>query len=132
MKSSSMMGKRSIKAAEEEAQDYKETVRRYHPIVKTIYEEIKNRLGGKPLYAMPGGGGQHQVFFGNENGYIGILYLDMKNSKRNSTSYTLTSNGRHGDTILKDFKMDGIDFRTCESIYGKEWLDENYPITENN
>lgn len=127
MKTSRMMGKRTLEAARTEAHDYQETVRRYHPLVKAIYDEIKKRAG-KQIYAMPGGGAQHQVFFGDEGGYIACLYLDMKSSKKNQGSYTMTGNGRRGDTLLKGFEMDCIDFKTCESIYGKAWMDEHYPI----
>ncbi len=128
MKTSRMQGKRTLEAAREEAGDYQETVRRYHPLVKAIYDEIKKRIG-KQIYAMPGGGAQHQVFFGDEDGYIACLYLDMKSSKKNSDNgYTLTGQGRRGDTLLQGINIEDIKFKSCESIYGKAFMDEHYPI----
>jgi hypothetical protein len=130
MKTSRMMGKRSLESAKTEAHDYQETVRRYHPLIKAIYEEIKKRAG-KQVYAMPGGGAQHQVFFGDEQGYIACIGLDLKSSKKNRDSgYTLTGQGRRGDTLMKGFEMDGVKFQSCESMYGKEFMDEHYPIQE--
>lgn len=126
MKTSRMQGKRTLEAAAEEAGDYRETVRRYHPLVKAIYDYIRERTG-KQIYAMPGGGAQHQVFFGDEDGYIATIGLDLKSSKKNCGSYTMTGEGRRGDALLKGFEMDGVKFRTCESIYGKAFMDEHYP-----
>lgn len=89
------------------------------------------KRAGKNVYAMPGGGAQHQVFFGDEKGYIACIGLDLKTSRKNSGKYTMTGQGRHGDIIMDGFKMDGVKFMSCESIYGKEWMDKHYPIEEN-
>lgn len=129
MKTSRMQGKRTLEAAASEAGDYLETVRRYHPLVKAIYEEIKKRIG-KQIYAMPGGGAQHQVFFGDEDGYIACIGMDLKDSKKNRAGYTMTGQGRRGDALLKGFEMDGVKFITAESIYGKAFMDEHYPINK--
>lgn len=123
MKASKTSGKRTKTIAKDLANKYRATVKRYHSIIKPIYKEIKKRSKGQ-IYAMPGGGSQHQIFFGNSKGYIAILHLDLISSRKNSSEYTLISQGLSGDSFLKGFKMDGIKHVTSESIYGRKQLEK--------
>ncbi|RTK92884.1 MAG: hypothetical protein EKK64_11105 [Neisseriaceae bacterium] len=118
MKSSKMFGLRNINTVKQNIHDYQQTVKRYHPIIKNIYEFIKNKYQ-KPIYAMPGGGIQHQIFFGDNNGYITCLYLDLKSSTQNQEIYSLVGQNNKADKLLKDMQIENFNFVTYTSIYGK-------------
>lgn len=117
-----MKGKenRTKKIAKSEVDDHKKMIDRYHPLVKKIYEEIKQFPNIGDVWAMEGGGMQSQVFFGNKTGYLAILYLDMKNSKAKlRKNYTLQVNWHKNDILFKNFKVDGIKVKTSFETYGK-------------
>lgn len=114
-------GKRSRAEAKEEVNDHKHVIDRYHPLVKQIYDKIKKFKDVGDVWAMAGGGMQCQVFFGNNTGYLAILYLDMKNTKAKlGKDYILQVNWNKNDILFKDFKVDGIKVRTSEEVYGKD------------
>ena len=68
---------------------------------------------------MEGGGGQVQMFFGDERGYIAILYLDMRDSRKpRGKGYILQINGKDNDKYFKGVKIPGIKIRTHKEVYG--------------
>jgi hypothetical protein len=115
MKASSHHGERNQEMATSEANDYKSLIDKYHPLVKEIHDKMKAELPGmENLWVMEGGGMQHQAFFGNEKGYIAILYLGMKNGKTKKHGNCLTFEGYEDEPkwqIYKDFKMEDIECR---------------------
>ena len=113
---------RTVEKAKQEADEHKEMIDWYHPLVKQIYEKIKQFPNVGDVWAMEGGGMQHQVFFGNETGYLAILYLDMKSKKKKPVyhNYTLQVNWSKNDKLFKDFKVEHVKVRTSESVYGKD------------
>ncbi len=52
-------------------------VSRHHDLIKAAYEYTKDKTGGD-IWVLSGGGSELQAFFGNETGYLGILYLSSK------------------------------------------------------
>jgi hypothetical protein len=59
-------------------------IRLHHQEVKAVYEHF-TRLD-EPVWAMCGGGLNRQVFFGNKEGYLAILYLTNENNEFFGTS----------------------------------------------
>ncbi len=107
-----MKGDRKQVDAHREANDHKSMISKYHPIIKTIHDKMKSGLPGmENLWVMEGGGTQHQAFFGNEDGYIGILYMGMKNSKATkdlTLVFECYEDGPKWKTY-KDFKVEGVE-----------------------
>lgn len=118
MKSNSHHGMRTQDSAKEEANDLRGLIEKYHSVVKLIHDKMKAELPGmENLWVMEGGGMQHQAFFGNENGYIAILYLGMKKSKARKTDLTLVFEGYEDEPkwqTYKDFKVDGVECRAFD------------------
>jgi hypothetical protein len=115
--------KRSDRAekVKEEVRDHNHVLKFYHPLVKTIYEKIKQFQDIGDVWAMEGGGMQCQVFFGNKTGYLAILYLDMKSMKvlPKDMEYTLQVNAYKNDKLFVGFDVPGVKVQTSESVYGK-------------
>ena len=122
MKNGSFSERRNQAKAKEECNDLKRMLSRYKPLVTRTYEKIKTFKDIGNVWVMEGGGAQCQVFFGNETGYLGILYLDLKETKSTNFEkpfYRFVVNGYKNDPLFKDFNVKGIKVVTSESIYGK-------------
>ncbi len=111
---------RDLNLAQDKKVIFDEFIERYHDLVKRIFLEIKKLPGMRNLWVMEGGGMQHQAFFGNENGYIGILYLGMKGEKDKDITYTFTINGKENDKTLSGLKVEGMKVKTHKSIWGNK------------
>jgi len=112
MKSSSMSGVRTQEGAHKEANDYKSLIKKYHPLIKRIHDQMKSEIPGmENIWVMEGGGMQHQAFFGNENGYIAILCLGMKKSKKTDYGSLIFQSYEDDDKwqTYKNFKVDGVE-----------------------
>lgn len=111
--------------AKQEADEHKEMIKYYHTLVKEVYEKIKQFPDIGDVWAMEGGGMQHQVFFGNKNGYLGILGLDMKNLKKQpvNKSYTLQVQSVKNDKVFKKFNVKNVKISTCFEVYGNQLED---------
>jgi len=102
--------------------EHHKNIRRYHNIVKPLFYKIKELTGSENLWVMEGGGGQVQMFFGDEKGYIAILYLDMRDTKKlpRYRTYTLQVNGNNNDKYFEGVKIPGIRISTNRSVYGDD------------
>lgn len=69
-------------AVKEEVENIKEHFRDYLPEIKYVYDYCESIAEGS-LWTMPGGGGQLQQFYGDDNGYLCILYMGMRGEKDN-------------------------------------------------
>ncbi len=95
-------------------------IKKYHDIVKPLFYKIKELTGSENLWVMEGGGGQVQMFFGDENGYIAILYLDMRDENKQSRIYTLQINGAKNDKYFDGVEIPGIKVQSHKSVWGDE------------
>ena len=93
---------------------------RYHPLIKRVYNAILEQLPQVgDIWVMSGGGMQLQAFFGNKNGYLGILYFGMEKQKdKGNQKWSMVLQGYDKDELFKNFVMDEIEIKTCYSIYG--------------
>lgn len=112
-----------------EYKDFKSLIEKYHPIIKRIYDKMKLELSNcENLWVLEGGGMQHQAFFGNEDGYIGTLYLGMKNGKAISNkNMTFVFNCYEDEEKwleYKDFKIDEIEIRAFGKV--NPFIDDNF------
>lgn len=55
----------------------------YHEKIKSVYNYCLS-LDRGPVWVLTGGGAQVQAFFGYDQGYFAILYLDMHDAPRNT------------------------------------------------
>ena len=101
---------------EQKVAEHKVNMERYHDFVKPIYEEISKRYPGD-VWAMEGGGAQVQMFFGNEDGYIGILYLDMRKANKLRDSHRMVLENPKADELIGDMQIPGLTIST----YQKHW-----------
>ena len=116
-----LMKSENLNAVERKIDNYREFVNRYHQLIKEVRDKIQKIPGVGKVWVMDGGGAQHQAFFGNKNGYLGILYLDLRNSKlKEDNVYDFIINGNNNDDLLKDLKHPRIKVVTSFSIYGKD------------
>ena len=92
----------------------------YHPLIKRVYNAILEQLPQVgDIWVMSGGGMQLQAFFGNKNGYLGILYFGMEKQKdKGNQKWSMVLQGYDKDELFKNFVMDEIEIKTCYSIYG--------------
>lgn len=104
---------------------FEQVKKRHHEKVKSVYDfliasdEVKH-----PVWVMMGGKAEIQAFFGNEDGYIAILYLDFdenndygyKNNKKKN-KYTMIPQKRHYDFIFEDLKNTEINVVKSRDIY---------------
>lgn len=96
-------------AAKREAGDHKNAIERYHHIVKPVYEHLKSQKNLGHVWAMEGGGMQCQIFFGNKDGYLGILYLDMKSAKGLANgNYRLNVQWRNNNECFAGMKVEQV------------------------
>ncbi len=101
-----------------EVEDYRELVQNYHPLIKELYNSLQRTPGIGRVWVMEGGGMQQQAFFGNKDGYIGILYLGMKGKGVVKSKLTFQINGLKNDALLKDFKHERLEVKTSFATYG--------------
>lgn len=100
---------------------YRLTLERHHEHVKSVYEFLAKKEELGDIWVMVGGGSQLQVFFGNKNGYLGILYLTLENLKEQdrltangylasvgNTSFTLVVQFEKNNDIFKEMKVPGV------------------------
>lgn len=120
MRESPRHEKRDLEQAKKLKDNSDEFIERYHSVIKRLYLEIKKLPNMKKLWVMEGGGMQHQAFFGNERGYIGILYLGMKGEKEKENVFTFTLERKELDNIMKNWKIEGIKVRTYKSVWGNK------------
>lgn len=76
-----------------------------HNIVKDVFLFLKEKTKGE-IYAMLGGGSQIQIFFGNEDGYLGILYFHLE--RETSEKLIMEVNFEKNNKYFEDFKHDEI------------------------
>ena len=103
------------------------TKARHHARVKAVYEAMMAR-GCGPLWVMAGGGAQLQVFYGNDRGYVAILYLDLEDETPGSEAYldacgqgafTLQVNGKDNDAFFEQpLDVPGVAVRSHREVYG--------------
>lgn len=103
---------------------YKLTVERHHKEVKAVYDFLvqnhSEALGD--VWVMMGGGSQLQAFFGNNTGYLGILYLSLEDLKEQKeleatgyldacgvTPYSLVPNWAKNNKYFKGMNVPGVE-----------------------
>lgn len=118
-----LRGGRTFAKVKQDVAEKREAIKRYHEIIKPVYDHVKNELGVNDLWVMAGGGGQTQFFFGDgDKGYLAIMYMDMRSSKVRPgldklKTYSLLPQGKRGDDLFENFKMDGVKINFCRDIY---------------
>jgi hypothetical protein len=110
-------------------------IERHHERIKSVYEYCK-ALGVGDIWVLSGGGGQLQAFFGNNTGYLAILYLDMENLAEQdeledyldacgNTTFELHVNFTKNDPLFEGkFNIPGITMRTSREVFGDDDEDE--------
>lgn len=105
---------------------FEQVKKRHHEKVKSVYDflmasdEVKH-----PIWVMMGGQAQIQAFFGNEDGYIAILYLDFddnndygyKNNKKKKNTYTMIPQKRNYDFIFEN--LENTEIKVLKSRFTK-------------
>lgn len=99
------------KNTKEAARLHEIIIEKYHDIAKKIVS-FYNSKGFEDVYVMEGGGSQFQLFFGDKDGYLSILYLDLKDGTEND--YTLVPE-RLGD-MYSDFYVKNILFENVFNV----------------
>ena len=84
---------------------------KYHKVTKEICDHLTTK-GIENVWAMEGGGAQYQIFFGDKNGYIAILYLDMKNGEKLDWSLVPEKNSK----LLEDYDNEKIRFSNVWNV----------------
>jgi hypothetical protein len=97
-----------------------QTKKRHWEKVKEIYQFCENFADG-PLWTMCGGGAQLQQFFGDDYGYIGVLYLDMENPNEPGVrDQTFVVNQAKKDKHFENFQSQlGTKIRLYKNTYAK-------------
>lgn len=98
-------------------------IERHHDIIKAIYQYCQNADIGD-VWVLSGGGMQLQAFFGNSEGYLGILYLTLEDLEKNqklqdngylqatgNETYTFSIEGEN-DLVFRDMVVAGVKVRT--------------------
>ncbi len=94
-------------------------IARHHKVIKALYQELAG-LGLGDIWVMSGGGCQLQAFYGNKDGYLGILYLDMDESpmgkmyddgKTRTKPWCFDLQSRQTRDILRDIKVPRVAVR---------------------
>lgn len=85
------------------------TIDKHLPLIKKIYEYCET-IADCPLWTLCGGGMQLQQFYGDDNGYIGVLYLDMMDNNKyiNPNIFTFQINGKENEIKFKKFNYKKI------------------------
>lgn len=112
MRSSLVHEERNQQKVKEEITEFEMLKERHHDLIKKIYEKICQIPDIGDVWVLSGGGAQLQAFFGNNKGYLGILYFDLKNKKKSNDIYTFVT--ERNPELFKGFKIDGVKFRTFE------------------
>lgn len=108
------------------ASHFKQMKARHHEKIKSVYNYLMENQNVKhPIWVMIGGKAEIQAFFGNEDGYIAILYLDYddhnnygyKNTGKKN-NFTMITQNRVNDFIFEDFKNPEIKVVKSRDIYG--------------
>ena len=119
------------KQVDDEIDKLEQSLVRHFKKIKEVWNYCEKIAEG-PLWTMCGGGLQLQQFYGDDNGYLCTLYLDMRNEDENEedyakerlddTEFTLTVNGSKNDPKFKDFKSDtGVKLITHKEIWGDKY-----------
>jgi len=74
--------------------DFEQHILRYSEDIKYVYEYCKDIAEGD-LWSMPGGGAQLQQFYGDDDGYICILYMGMRNDPNDDSVCFVQSEGKN-------------------------------------
>ncbi|MNR71343.1 hypothetical protein D3C71_19580 [compost metagenome] len=101
-------------------------IERHHSMVKPVYDYCMQQ-GLGPVWAMCGGGAQLQVFFGNAQGYIAILYLSLEAGECDpeylkavgNETFSLVVQGAQKDKFFEGFDVPGVRLRTYASVFGR-------------
>lgn len=86
---------------------------RYYKIVKALYDYCETIAEGE-LWTMSSGGMQLQQFYGDDKGYIVILYLSMENDDENTWTHSssrigsITPQGDRNEKKFKDFNWENM------------------------
>lgn len=102
----------------------------YHQKIKKIYDYLM-ALNIGDIWVMSGGGMQVQAFFGNKNGYVAILYLEMENVKKpKDKEHTLVVNGKKNEKYfngkVSKFEQPRVELNLHADIYKEDEEDEDY------
>ncbi|GBG14840.1 TonB-dependent receptor [Novimethylophilus kurashikiensis] len=85
-----------LRNVEENVIHRKLIIERHHTIVKQMYEFCTSlNVGG--IWVLCGGGTQLQAFFGNDTGYLGVLYLSMVTTQPRRGRFTFNVNFSKND-----------------------------------
>jgi len=88
----------------------------YHEKIKSVYNHCLS-LDKGPVWVMVGGGAQVQAFFGYDQGYFAILYLDMQDAPRNTEAqrdklnkrkHSLVPQFEHHEPLFERLKLAGV------------------------
>lgn len=100
---------RTQDTVKEKAEKLRDMIRKNHALIKKVYLKMKEDIKDTDnLWVLCGGGLQQQAFFGDERGYIGILYIS-----ENSTLVFQSCEDEEKWKEYKNFKVPGV---TCESF----------------
>ena len=122
-----LKGERTKKEVGEYVGQHFSMIATYHNhIIKPIYDELCKFPALGNIWAMNGGGGQCQVFFGNNKGYIGTLYLDGRSKKQKEVTgprdYNFIVGGKRNDDILENATLPNCKVSLCRDHW-KDHLD---------
>jgi len=67
---------------------------------------------------MPGGGMQLQAFYGDDKGYVGILYLDLIDEPDSTTIPSFAIERAKVDKNFKSFKERDFEILTFKELWG--------------
>jgi hypothetical protein len=84
--------------------------KKYNDLILSIHSELVRLKPNEMIWVMEGGGMKEQIFFGNEKGYIGILYLDLRSEKRSNREYTFTLQSKNKE-LRNGLVLPGIKVR---------------------
>lgn len=96
---------------------FKLTMERWEPQIRKIYNYYKNMAVGH-FWMMEGGGGELQMFYGDDEGYVGCLHLDLLNEPNPKVKPTFAINNSNADPKFKFFKEKDIRILTYKKLWG--------------
>lgn len=88
----------------------------YHEKIRSVHEYCTT-LGCGPVWVMVGGGDQVQAFFGNDRGYLAILFLDHYSTPHHTEAererlrrknHVLQPQLEHNERLLGGVKLPGV------------------------
>jgi hypothetical protein len=107
------------------------TIERHHALIKAIYKYCVGLEVGD-IWVLCGGGAQLQAFFGNQSGYLAILYLDLEDIESQESmseylascgnkTFLLQVNGAANDKLFEGrFNVNNIELSLHRTVYGAE------------